>query len=72
MTMPPQSPRARLRQIRDLKLAMQDLARELDAERDRLIRKALEEGASQRDLVVDTGLSKSTVAEKAPGDRADS
>lgn len=70
--MPPQSPRARLRQIRDLKRAMQDLARELDSERDRLIRRATEEGASQRDLVIDTGLSKSTVGEIAAGDRADS
>jgi hypothetical protein len=51
---------------------MQDLARELDSERDQLIRQAREEGASQRDLVVDSGLSKTTVAEIAPGDRADS
>jgi hypothetical protein len=70
--MPSQSPRARLRQIRDLKIAMQVLAQELDAERDRLLRQAREEGASQRDLVVDSGLSKTTVAEIAPGRRADS
>lgn len=70
--MPSKSPRARLRQIRDLKRAMQDLALGLDLERDRLIRKATEEGASQRDLVIDTGLSKTTVGEIAAGDRADS
>ena len=60
--MPPQSPRARLRQIRDLKRAMEDLALELDSERDRLIREATEEGATQGSLEIDTGLDQSAIS----------
>jgi hypothetical protein len=60
--MPSESARARLRQIRDLKLAMQNLAQELDSERDRLIREATEDGATQGALEIDTGLDQSVIS----------
>lgn len=59
--MPTQNPLPRLREIR----AEQRKAKALTAERDRLIRQAVREGKSERDVAAAAGLSQSRVNEIA-------